>query len=285
MERSGTGIRGVVEVKGPEARALLQRLITSDVEELAAGQARYAALLSPQGKILVDFLVVSAPSADGSGRFLLDCPALLAPDLARRLTLYRLRAQVSVADLSSDLTAVPLASDGPEPADTLSYQDPRAPALGLRVIGPRAVVAPVALDDNAYRVRRIAAVVPEGGVDFRYGDAFPHEANLDRLTGVDFGKGCYVGQEVVSRMQHRSSVRTRVTPFTAEPEAPASGTEIRAGDLPVGTVGSVAANRGLALVRLDRVADAAAAGVPLRAGGAILRIVTDGQANRPSEAT
>lgn len=258
--------RGVVEVAGLEARALLQRLVTNDVESLAPGQARYAALLSPQGKILVDFLVVSAPSSDRSERFLLDCPAVLAADLARKLTLYRLRAKVTVSDRSADLGAVPLAEEVPHTdPDLLVFRDPRSPTLGVRAIGPREVVGALAAPADVERDRRIAAGVPEGGLDFAYGDTFPHEANLDRLAGVDFAKGCYVGQEVVSRMQHRATTRKRVTPFKAEP-TPQPGADVRAGDLPVGTVGSVGAGAGLALLRLDRVADAQAAGTPLLAG-------------------
>lgn len=264
--------RGVVEVAGPDARELLQRLVTNDIETLAAGEGRYAALLSPQGKILVDFLVVSAPLEESTERFLLDCPAHLAADLARRLTLYRLRAKVTVLDRSADLTAVPLPPEGSEVGAALVFRDPRSPSLGLRAIGPTRDLTFLASAPEVDRDRRIAARVPEGGVDFPYGDTFPHEANLDRLAGVDFGKGCYVGQEVVSRMQHRASTRKRVTAFTAPDGLPPTGSEILAGDLPVGTVGSVRAGGGLALVRLDRVADAAAAGVPLRAGGHVVRV-------------
>ena len=261
-----SGSRGVVEVSGPEARALLQRLITNDVEALGAGEARYAALLTPQGKILVDFLVVCAPSSDEPERFLLDCPASLAADLVKRLTLYRLRAKVTVADRSADLAAAALgAADAASEPDVLRFRDPRSSALGDRVIGPRDRVAALQAAEDVARDRRIVAGVPEGGIDFAYGDVFPHEANLDRLAGVDFTKGCYVGQEVVSRMQHRATTRKRVTPVHFE-APPAMAAEIRAGDLPVGTMGSIGETRGLALLRLDRVADAQAAGTPLMAG-------------------
>jgi tRNA-modifying protein YgfZ len=275
MTSDGLSGRGVVEVAGEEARALLQRLITNDVEGLAPGAARYAALLTPQGKILADFFVVSAPTSEDPERVLLDCPAPLAADLARRLTLYRLRAKVAIADRSAALAAVPLGGEiAPGETGVIVYADPRSPALGFRAIGPRDALASLALPADTYRDRRIAAGVAEGGVDFAYGDAFPHEANMDRVAGVDFSKGCYVGQEVVSRMQHRATVRKRVTPFTFDGAAPAQGAEILAGDLPVGTVGSVAVGRGLGMVRLDRVADALAAGVPVTADGRPVSVAT-----------
>lgn len=266
--------RGVVEVGGPEAGALLQRLVTNDVDGLARGEARYAALLSPQGKILVDFLVV----ADGDGperRFLLDCPLALAPDLAKRLTLYRLRAKVTVEDRSATLAAAAVWSEPlPEGAVGLTARDPRHPVLGYRILAPRSELAGLAsADAAAYAAHRIAAGVPEGGADFAYGETFPHEANLDRLNGLDFTKGCYVGQEVVSRVQHRGTARKRVTPVLFEGPPPTVGTTIQVGDIAIGTMGSAASGRGLALVRTDRAEEAAALGAPALADGVHLSIV------------
>ena len=263
--------RGIVEVAGPEARELLQRLITNDVERLAPGEARYAALLSPQGKIAVDFFVVSAPSPETPERFWLDCPADLSADLAKKLRMYKLRANVTVTDRSAELGAKPLA----EPIATaesglLVYTDPRNTALGFRAVGPHEALG--TLRDPSVETRRIEAGVPEGGLDFAYGDTFPHEANFDRLNGVDFMKGCYVGQEVVSRMQHRGTTRKRVQPVGFDGTAPSPGAEILAGDLPVGTMGSSAGQRGLAMVRIDRVTDALASGTSLEALGKPVRI-------------
>jgi folate-binding protein YgfZ len=151
---------------------------------------------------------------------------------------------------------------------TASPADPRAAGLGARRIVPRAE-AP--REDEAaraaYEARRIALGVPEGGLDFAYGDAFPHDANMDLVNGVDFAKGCYVGQEVVSRMKHRGETRKRVVRVALEGAAPAPGAAILDGELPVGVLGGAAGGQGLALVRLDRVADAAAAGRPLAAAG------------------
>ncbi len=161
----------------------------------------------------------------------------------------------------------------------LTYADPRAEALGYRILAPHDLVARVAaligadlVDAAAYEAQRIACGVPRGGLDFIYGDAFPHETNMDRLNGVDFDKGCYVGQEVVSRMQHRGTARTRTVKILLDGPAPEAGASILAGDKPVGTIGSTAGGTGLALVRTDRVADALAAGQPLTAGGLSLRL-------------
>lgn len=273
MEPARAPRRGVIEVAGSEARELLHRLVTNDVEGLSAGEARYAALLTPQGKIVVDFFIVAASSKGEDDRFLIDCPSELASDLTRRLTLYRLRAKVTLADRSDEWDATPLldADTTGDPGLTV-FADPRHPALGLRVIGPRDAVDVLRGFAADVTARRVEAGVPEGGTDFIYNDAFPHEANLDRVHGVDFRKGCYVGQEVVSRMQHRGTTRKRVLPVTFEGEAPAPGTEIVAADLPVGTTGSSIGTRGLAMVRVDRVSDAAAAGTPLLAAGRPVRV-------------
>ena len=128
------------------------------------------------------------------------------------------------------------------------------------------------VDSTAYEAHRIASGIPRGGLDFMYGDAFPHETNMDRLHGVDFDKGCYVGQEVVSRMQHRGTARTRTVRVVVEGAPPESGAIILAGDKPLGTMGSSAGGNGLALIRIDRAADALAAGIPLTAGGIAIRL-------------
>jgi folate-binding protein YgfZ len=162
----------------------------------------------------------------------------------------------------------------------LSYADPRLPALGTRTILPPDVVTEAAADLGAtladaedYNAHRIALGVPRGGMDFAYGDTYPHEADMDQLAGVDFDKGCYVGQEVVSRVEHRSSARNRLVSITYDEFAPSSGLPVMAGDKQVGVLGSTAKGRGLALLRLDRIADALAAGVPLNCGNVPLHVV------------
>lgn len=262
--------RGVVRVSGPDAAAFLNNLVTAEVAHLADGAAAYAALLTPQGKMLFDFLVARAP--DG---FRLDTLAEHAPALAQRLAFYRLRAKVEVADLSQDEAVI--AFWGGEPPATLpgvAFPDPRLASLGTRAIVPRGSVAAVLglpgltrTDTAAFQAHRIALGVPEGGRDFAFGDAFPHDADMDALSGIDFGKGCYVGQEVVSRMQHRGTARRRIVMAKAAADLPLPGTTLTAGDRPVGALGSVAGSHGLALVRLDRIKAAIDAGVPIRAEG------------------
>ncbi len=263
--------RGIVEVEGADARALLQRLVTSDVAGLRAGEARYAALLSPQGKVLVDFLVLDAPRPDGGDRFLLDCPSWLASDLAKRLNLYRLRAAVDITDRGAAL-GITAHWPGRPDREGQSYADPRHPDLGFRRVVERGGSTADAGARDAYDAHRLALGIPEGGRDFAYGDAFPHDANIDRLAGIDFGKGCYVGQEVVSRVHHRGTARKRIAPVTFAGAAPAIGAEVKVGEIAIGTMGSSMAGRGLAMLRTDRAAEAAALGAPAVADGVQLVI-------------
>ena len=260
--------RGVVRVAGEDATSFLQGLLTNDVERLAIGEARYAGLLTPQGKILFDMLVVRV-RADTGAAYLIDCAAWQAVDLAKRLGLYKLRAKVAIADESGERAVVAAWGDDVVlPEGAFVYRDPRDPRLGLRAIVARAEAAVIGEAGLAsYEALRIAACAPKGGVDFAYGDAFPHDADFDLLSGVDFGKGCYVGQEVVSRMRHRGSARKRLVKVKVAGEPPAPGTPVMDGELAVGTLGSSAGGVALAMLRLDRVEDAKAAGRGLTAGG------------------
>jgi folate-binding protein YgfZ len=270
--------RGVVKVAGEDARNFLNGLITTDIAELHPGLGKFGALLTPQGKIIADFLITEAPAGHGGG-FLIDAPRALATGLADKLGFYKLRAKVSVENLS-DSMGVLAAWDGvPAATPDLAFADPRNAALGWRILVPEELTQKLAeligaelVDSNAYEAHRIATGVPRGGLDFIYGDAFPHETNMDRLNGVDFDKGCYVGQEVVSRMQHRGTARTRTVKIILDGASPEAGATILAGDKQVGTIGSTAGEQGLALVRIDRVADALDAGLPLTAGGLSLRL-------------
>ncbi|HLH50008.1 MAG TPA: folate-binding protein [Roseiarcus sp.] len=260
--------RSVLSVAGDDAASFLHGLVTSDVESLAAGQARFAALLTPQGKILFDFFIYRAPE---EAVFLIDCPSQNAGDLAKRLGFYRLRAKVTIADLGAEKAVAVCWTDPPQAADGLVFADPREARLGFRAILPRA--AAPALDQariDQYEAHRIALGAPKGGVDFVYGDAFPHDANMDLLHGVDFDKGCYVGQEVVSRMRHRGGVRKRVVRVKLAQSAPGVGTPILAGESTIGALGSTAGGEGLALLRIDRLAEAQQAGRPLTANGVAL---------------
>jgi len=270
--------RGVVKLSGVDARDFLNGLVTTDVTLLRPGLGRFGALLTPQGKIVVDFMITEAPSGHGGG-FLIDCPRALAQGLSDKLGFYKLRAKVAVENLSDSLGVLAAWDGDPAITPDLAFADPRNAALGWRIVVPAEFAQKVAdligadlVDASAYEAHRIASGVPRGGLDFMYGDAFPHETNMDRLHGVDFDKGCYVGQEVVSRMQHRGTARTRTVRVILEGPSPEPGTAILAGDKPVGTIGSTAGRNGLALIRIDRAADALQAGTPLTSGGLAIRL-------------
>jgi folate-binding protein YgfZ len=271
--------RGVVKVAGDDARHFLNGIVTADVAKLAPGGAIFAALLTPQGKIIADFVVTEATVEDGGG-FFLDCPRALTTALADKLKFYKLRAKLTIEDLSDKLAVMAFWDGSGLSEYGLSVADPRLQALGSRTILPPELATEAAADLGAalcgadiYDAYRIALGVPQGGADFSYLDAFPHEADMDQLGGVDFAKGCYVGQEVVSRVEHRSTARSRVVPIAYDEHAPMQGLPVLAGAKEIGVMGSAAHGRGLALLRLDKVADAMAEAVPLTAGGIAIRAV------------
>jgi folate-binding protein YgfZ len=278
--------RAVVRVTGQEAARFLHGIVTNSVDKLAPGAAVFTALLTPQGKIVVDFYAVAVADDEGGG-FVLDAPAALASELVQKLNLYKLRAKVEIAQ-RPDLT-VAVCFDRAPPDDLgLVYVDPRHAGLGWRVVLPaegatKALEAAGATlgDTQTWHGRRISLGIPEGGKDFIYGDTFPHEADMDLLGGVDFQKGCFIGQEVVSRVERRDVARKRVVPVAFEDAAPESGAEVKAGDRPVGFMGSAAGRLGLALLRLDRVDEALKGGGRLSAGGVELRLVKPDWANFP----
>jgi folate-binding protein YgfZ len=259
--------RGIVEVEGDDAIDFLQGLLTNDIDQAEPGRALFAGLLTPQGKIIFDFLVYSpAPN-----RFWLDCPAEFAADLAKRLALYKLRARVMVTDRSAEMAVgVELPSGAPGREALASFADPRHAQLPRRYVLSAAGLSrsgeAEAAGLHAYHAARIALCVPEGSRDYLYGEAFPHEVCYDLLNGVDFEKGCYVGQEVVSRMHHRGVAKTRVAGVRGAGPLPAMGAEISGGEFPVGQLGSSQGDLGIALVRLDRAEETLAHGIPLRIG-------------------
>jgi len=270
--------RGVVKITGETARDFLNNLITTDTTRLQPGLGRFGALLTPQGKIMIDFLITEAPAGHGGG-FLIDCPKVLAQTLADKLGFYRLRAKVGIENLSDSLGVLAAWDGDAVLKPDLTFTDPRNARLGLRILVPAELAAKAAdligadmVDSSAYEAHRIASGVPRGGLDFIYGDAFPHETNMDRLNGVDFDKGCYIGQEVVSRMQHRGTARTRTVRVLLDGPAPEAGSTVLAGDKSVGIMGSAADHHGLALIRVDRASEALEAGTPLTAGGLSIRV-------------
>ena len=181
--------RSVLRVAGEPARHFLNNLVTTEIETLESGQARYAALLTPQGKIVTDFFVVAAPN--GEAAFYIECPAELAAELLQKLTFYRLRAKVAIE--RTDLCVVAVWGDGDIPSHGIAFTDPRLPSMGTRVLLSQDQARIPVETGDAYDAHRIGLGVPKGGVDFRYSDAFPHDADLDKLHGVDFRKGCFIG--------------------------------------------------------------------------------------------
>ncbi len=263
--------RAVLRVTGADARQFLDNVITNDVHSLQPDQARFAALLTPQGKIVADFFVVAVTEEDGGG-FLFDVPRALSEDIAKKLGFYKLRATVSI-EARPDLAVAAIIEGKATTELGVVFDDPRLADLGQRVILPAAEASTdlesagfKAVDPARYQEKRVTLGVPEGGKDFTYSDAYPHEANMDQLHGVDFKKGCFIGQEVVSRMERKTTPRTRVVQATFE-TAPYPGVDVKAGDKPLGHMGYGVNGKGLALVRLDRVQDALAKGEKITAGG------------------
>src|SRR5580658_4373834 len=241
--------RALIAVGGEDWRSFLQGLLTQDVETLAPGMLRFGALLTPQGRLLYDLFIAGRPDSDGGGCWL-DCDAGRRAALLQRLTIYRLRAKVTLA---LDETPV-LAAWGAAPAGDGWMADPRLAALGWRGYGVGGATADAAEAD--YDAHRLALGVP-GPADWGSETNYPLEADFDLLNGVDFKKGCFVGQETTSRMKRRGAIKSRMLPVTFEGAAPAAGTEILARTLRAGEVLSGGGGRAMALVRLDRIEGAA----------------------------
>lgn len=267
--------RAVLRVSGPDARAFLQGILTQDIEPLAPGEAAFSALLTPQGKILFDFIIV----ADGEN-FLLDCDRESAEALVKRLTLYRLRAKATIA--REEGFAVAALWDGAaQPqgsADAIAVPDPRLEALGWRIIGKADSVAALAgagaVDEEAaYDAHRIALGVPEFGKDFTSDEVFLLDVDYDALHGVSYKKGCFVGQEVTSRMKRKGDIRKRTLKLAFDGAPPAKGAAVGAGDSTLGEVLSGSEGAALALIRLDRLAAARTSGARLEAAGKPVHIV------------
>lgn len=245
--------RAVLAISGPQAREFLQGLVTNDViGGLAPGSGLYTALLSPQGKILFDFLVT-----EGDGALLLDVARDAAEALLKKLKMYRLRAKVDV-ELREPLGVYVNLAGHPDNRPTpyadraITFTDPRLAALGRRSIGARAEMPANLAGPRAYHEHRIALGVPEGA-DFGFEKIFALDAGLDELNGVSFTKGCYIGQELTSRMKHRATSRKRILTVSSDTALPAAGASVTRGGADIGELVSAYDNRGFALVRLDRL--------------------------------
>lgn len=253
MEAAFLDDRAVIAVSGPEARPFLQGLVTNDVAKgLAPGSGLYTALLSPQGKILFDFLIT-----EGDGALLLDVAADSAEALLKKLKMYRLRAKVEI-ELRPQLGVYVGLKGHPDNRPTpyadraISFVDPRLAALGVRSIGSKAEMPANLPGPRLYHEQRMLLGVPEGA-DFGTEKIFALDAGLEELNGVSFSKGCYIGQELTSRMKHRATARKRIFAVTATQSLPPPGASVRRGETEIGELLSSYGSRGFALVRLDRL--------------------------------
>jgi tRNA-modifying protein YgfZ len=274
--------RGVLALGGAEAVPFLQGLISNDLTKINEAKAGYGALLTPQGKYLFDFVILRSGDT-----LLLDVERERLPALLQRLTLYRLRAKVTLEDASARFAiaaatgaAVAARFDLPQQAgacrpfgDGLVCVDPRLARLGVRLLLPAAELEPalqaaglLPLERAVYEVARLAEGVPDGSRDLVIEKSTLLESGFEELHGVDFAKGCFVGQELTARMKYRGLVRKRLLPVILNGPPLAPGTIIRLGEREAGEMRSSIDGRGIALLRLDRLAEAEEAGAALLAG-------------------
>ena len=235
--------RSIFQITGTDARSFLQGLITNDIAKLDHGLI-YAAILTPQGKYLADFFLVQH-----NGAILLDVDASLGAGLMQRLNMYKLRADVTITQ--TDFAVWRGTGDKPDGA----FADPRHPDMGWRLYGAEA-----GDDGTDFDAIRVAHCIPETGIELTP-DTFILEAGFERLNGVDFRKGCYVGQEVTARMKHKTELRKGFVTVEIEGTAPVS-TEITANGKPAGTLFTQSGNRAIAYLRFDRASG------PMQAGSA-----------------
>ncbi|MBO6678467.1 MAG: folate-binding protein YgfZ [Parvibaculum sp.] len=254
--------RGVLRIGGAEARSFLQGLVTNNVDRADGTRLVYSALLTPQGKFLFDFFMAADPADKDA--ILLDCDGARTAELAKRLAMYKLRAKVEIEDRSEAMgVAVFWHEDGSPMAEGPGLPDPRLAAMGRRAIMAKSEIdgaiaaSATSADEDAWDRHRISLGIGDAAKDFEPDRTFPLEVNLAELNGIDFQKGCFVGQEVTSRTKRRGSVRKRLLPVDVEGDMPAHGTPIKGGAREVGTILSTdaEAGRALALVRLDLIRD------------------------------
>ncbi|WP_421857677.1 YgfZ/GcvT domain-containing protein [Oceanicaulis sp.] len=261
--------RAVLAITGPDARSFLQRVITHGPEGVTPERAMLSALLTPQGKVLADLIIFD----DGEGGLFFDVPASEAEALLKRFTLYRLRSDAAL-DLRDDLSVIAARGEGEAELRTVALAaspDPRHTAIGWRAIAP---AGGPASDLDAYHTARITAGAPEMSADFGPSEVFSTDVNHDLLGGIDYKKGCFVGQEVASRMHRKGGVRKRTLRLSSNTQAQ-PGDPVQAGDVSLGAVSSAAPGCALARLRVDRLKDALADGAPLTLGGAPVQVIDD----------
>lgn len=250
--------RAIIDVSGPDAEHFLQNILTLDLDALGRSEAKPGALLAPQGKIMFDFLV----SRSGDNALRLECRADIADDFVRRLMLYRLRAKADISKQDQPDIAVTWQDDSAASQSDSTVRDCRFQQPVFRHYGTPPAASASETDWHSFRIDNGVA---ESGLDYALADAFPHDVLLDQMGGIGFKKGCFIGQEVVSRMQHRGTARRRVLLVSAASGLPAPGTELRADGKVIGTLGSVDGSNGLAIARIDRVKQALDAGSAITA--------------------
>ncbi len=240
--------RALIRLSGADWRSFLQGLITQDVETLEVGGMRYAALLSPQGRLLYDLFILAE-----EGGALLDAPATGREGLVARLRMYRLRAKVEIEPIEGEVAVL----FGEAPVVEPGWRtDPRLAAIGWRSVGPAAPAGSARASAHDYDLHRLSHGVPDVVRDVLSDRVYALEANFDLLNAIDFRKGCFVGQETTSRMKRRSVVKSRMVPLRFDGAPPPAGAEVLSGALRAGVVSSGAEGIALGLMRLDRAVDA-----------------------------
>lgn len=233
--------RKVLEIAGADARNFLQGLVTNDIDKLDHGLV-YAAMLTPQGRYLADFFLCK-----NGGAILLDVADGLADSLIQRLNMYKLRADVTISETELKVRR----GVGPQPDG--AFTDPRHPELGWRLYGNEE-----GDDGTDFEAIRVAHCIPESGIELT-GDTFILEAGFGRLNGVDFRKGCYVGQEVTARMKHKTELQKGLVTLKVDGAAPV-GTDIHADGKTAGTLFTQSGGRGIAFLRFGRAQEKMEAG-------------------------
>ena len=280
--------RGILSVFGLDSLAFLQGIVTNDVAEASSNRVIYSALLTPQGKYLSDFFIVKYDTG-----FLIDCPASQLNELAKRLTTYRLRAKVDIEDQSKNFNVISLVgkkalSDTGLPetpgkvissSESIVFFDPRLIELGIRIISPAAAtqnflktMGHTATGIASYKALQFSLGVPDGGDDKILNQAFPLEVGFDELNAISFDKGCYIGQEVTTRMKIRRLVKKRLVPVIFSGRAPQPGSIIRKQDVKAGQIFSVSGKAGLAMLRLEILDQVLAEGIELVAEKTTLKV-------------
>jgi folate-binding protein YgfZ len=287
--------RGVVRVAGPDARPFLQGLVSNDVNRAVVGRVIYAALLTPQGKYLHDFFIVALPDEEGEALYL-DCEGPRTADLVKRLDAYKLRSKVTVEDVTDRFRVIALLGDGPHDSEALSgfegrggpfaggicYVDPRYAGVGARALLPVAGIGEILdagfeeKDPAAYERLRLYYGLPDGSRDLPVEKALLLESGFDDLNGIDWNKGCYVGQELTARTRYRSLVRKLLLPVQIDGEAPPFGTAVSAGGEDIGEMRTSFDGHGIALFRIELLDKAVSANAPITSGDAAINVLHPG---------